>query len=290
MTACNSFNIQYLPFAETFIDQQNGYDSRYTFSAKEKDDETQYSYFGARYYDSDLSLWLSVDPMTSKYPSMSPYMYCAGNPVMLLDPLGMDIINAHKKENEEAESKRNKAKERLGAFNGNKKADGYKDAKSDYKNANRQYKKINKKYTKAQTAINDFNTYNPDLYNTLNSLQDHNGNEVDVYVDVTVNLMDKGQPLLGATNFDYDGRNHVSKYGVNTVSVELDYNLIDGGKVLSHEGGHVKVNVTQLRKIIAWRRQHSDASYDSHASGNPSGEEADKQEKIYINNKKLYGN
>jgi hypothetical protein len=35
-----------------------GYDSRYTFYAKEKDDETQYSYFGARYYDSDLSVWV----------------------------------------------------------------------------------------------------------------------------------------------------------------------------------------------------------------------------------------
>ncbi|MGD9494649.1 MAG: RHS repeat domain-containing protein [Bacteroidales bacterium] len=82
-------HLQYLPFGETFVDQQNGYDSRYTFSAKEKDDETQYSYFGARYYDSDLSVWLSVDPLSDKYPSLSPYTYCANNPVMLVDPDGM---------------------------------------------------------------------------------------------------------------------------------------------------------------------------------------------------------
>ncbi|MPM19355.1 hypothetical protein SDC9_65778 [bioreactor metagenome] len=67
-------------------------DSRYTFSAKEKDDETQYSYFGARYYDSDLSVWLSVDPMSDKYPNLSPYAYCANNPVMLVDPNGMEVI------------------------------------------------------------------------------------------------------------------------------------------------------------------------------------------------------
>ena len=89
--ACRSFGAgRYLPFGEpkrllalssrtplkiiseceqTFVDQQNGYAARYTFSAKEKDDETQYSYFGARYYDSDLSVWLSVDPMSDKYPS-----------------------------------------------------------------------------------------------------------------------------------------------------------------------------------------------------------------------------
>ncbi len=98
---------------ETFVDQRatTTFNSRYTFSAKEKDDETQYSYFGARYFsdadkrsfvsnDSDLSVWLSaesadqcvsMDPMSDKYPSMSAYMYCAGNPVILVDPYGRDI-------------------------------------------------------------------------------------------------------------------------------------------------------------------------------------------------------
>jgi len=60
----------------------------YTFSAKEKDSETGLSYFGSRYYSSDLSVWLSVDPMASKYPSLSPYIYCANNPVKLVDPNG----------------------------------------------------------------------------------------------------------------------------------------------------------------------------------------------------------
>ena len=63
----------------------------HTFSAKEKDTETGLSYFGARYYSSDLSIWLSVDPMSDKYPSMSPYVYCANNPVKLVDPNGNDL-------------------------------------------------------------------------------------------------------------------------------------------------------------------------------------------------------
>ena len=61
----------------------------YTFSAKERDPETGLSYFGARYYTSDLSIWLSVDPMAAKYPSTSPYAYCRNNPIILLDPNGM---------------------------------------------------------------------------------------------------------------------------------------------------------------------------------------------------------
>jgi len=75
----------YLPFGEEWLNQRNttiDYTSRYTFSGKERDSETGYSYFGARYYSSDYSIWLSVDPLSDKYPSMSPYMYCAGNRVM----------------------------------------------------------------------------------------------------------------------------------------------------------------------------------------------------------------
>ena len=65
--------------------------SSYTFSAKEKDSETGLSYFGSRYYSSDLSIWLSVDPMAAKYASLSPYVYCANNPVKLVDPDGEEI-------------------------------------------------------------------------------------------------------------------------------------------------------------------------------------------------------
>jgi RHS repeat-associated protein len=81
-----------LPFGEDWVDQRNSsWNTPYTFSGKEKDVETGYGYFGARYYDSGLSIWLSVDPMSDKYPSMSPYNYCANNPVILVDPDGRDV-------------------------------------------------------------------------------------------------------------------------------------------------------------------------------------------------------
>ena len=67
----------------------------YTFSAKEKDSETGLSYFGSRYYSSDLSIWLSVDPMSDKYPSLSSYVYCADNPVKLVDEItGSQILES----------------------------------------------------------------------------------------------------------------------------------------------------------------------------------------------------
>ena len=64
-----------------------------SFTGKERDEETGYGYFGARYMDYELMTgWLSVDPMSDKYPSISPYNYCMWNPIKLVDPNGMDTI------------------------------------------------------------------------------------------------------------------------------------------------------------------------------------------------------
>jgi RHS repeat-associated protein len=88
-------HLHYLPFGEDWVDQRNAsWNAPYTFSGKEKDVETGYSYFGARYYDSGLSIWLSVDPMSDKYPNLTPYNYCANNPVILVDPDGREVFDA----------------------------------------------------------------------------------------------------------------------------------------------------------------------------------------------------
>ena len=66
-----------------------------SFNGKEKDYESGFHYYGARYYWSEvLTGWLSVDPMMDKYPSISPYAYCAWNPVILVDPNGMKFDSA----------------------------------------------------------------------------------------------------------------------------------------------------------------------------------------------------
>ena len=85
--------LNYLPYGEDWVDVHNNpnYLSRYKYNGKEKDPESGLHYYGARYYDSDISQWLSIDPMADKYPSLSPYIYCADNPVILLDPDGRDI-------------------------------------------------------------------------------------------------------------------------------------------------------------------------------------------------------
>ena len=86
-------HLQYLPYGEPYINQRtSGYNERFTFTGKERDSETGYGYFGARYMDHELmTMWLSVDPLADKYPSISPYAYCAWNPIRLVDPNGEEI-------------------------------------------------------------------------------------------------------------------------------------------------------------------------------------------------------
>ena len=49
-----------------------------------------------RHYNSALSIWLSVDPMADKYPGVSPYAYCANNPVRLVDEDGKEWLDPEK--------------------------------------------------------------------------------------------------------------------------------------------------------------------------------------------------
>ena len=61
----------------------------FVFTGKERDEETGYGYFGARYMDHGLlTSFLSVDRYAAKYPSISPYAYCAWNPLNIIDPNG----------------------------------------------------------------------------------------------------------------------------------------------------------------------------------------------------------
>ena len=46
--------------------------------------------YHARQYDAALGQFTTMDPLCEKYYHINPYMYCAGNPVMYVDPDGRD--------------------------------------------------------------------------------------------------------------------------------------------------------------------------------------------------------
>ena len=88
-----SQHIEYVPFGEVFIEERNNtWNTPYLFNAKEFDEETGMYYYGARYYEPKLSLWMSVDPLEEKYYNSSSYAYCNNNPIRFIDLDGRIVI------------------------------------------------------------------------------------------------------------------------------------------------------------------------------------------------------
>ena len=88
----------YLPFG-TRIAVTGGSgasDNRYRYAGKEEQRfgtgpspmDLEHLDFGARFYDPFTARWTTPDPLASEYPSISPYAYCANDPVNFVDPDG----------------------------------------------------------------------------------------------------------------------------------------------------------------------------------------------------------
>jgi RHS repeat-associated protein len=89
--------VHYAPFGEVITEyygNQSAY-FEYKFNGKEYDYETGMYYYSARYYAPPV--FISRDPLFEEYFWMSPYAYCANNPVKYVDPTGMEFDPAEDK-------------------------------------------------------------------------------------------------------------------------------------------------------------------------------------------------
>ncbi|MCR9155581.1 MAG: hypothetical protein NXI09_15860 [Bacteroidetes bacterium] len=84
-----------------FARNYTAFSSRFRFNGKEWDEETGNFYYGARYYDPKISIWLSVDPWATEYPSFTPYNFVENNPIHLIDPTGLGPENIDENTNED---------------------------------------------------------------------------------------------------------------------------------------------------------------------------------------------
>lgn len=78
-------------------------EKRYRFGGKEiagavtnaiSSGSAPYLDFGARLYSPRTATWLSQDPIAESYYPFTPYLYCAGSPVNVVDPEGLHPIYA----------------------------------------------------------------------------------------------------------------------------------------------------------------------------------------------------
>ncbi|GAB5419148.1 MAG: hypothetical protein Crog4KO_06560 [Crocinitomicaceae bacterium] len=88
----------YFPYGKILREFVESEEERFLTTQHERDAETGLDYRGARYYDSDVARFLSLDPYAANYPSLSDYSYVGGNPIIFTDPNGKEIIPFHESE------------------------------------------------------------------------------------------------------------------------------------------------------------------------------------------------
>lgn len=85
------------------IEESDEQDEAYGFTGKEIDDETGLHYYGARYYDSEIGRFISIDPLVldeaiktnanlrsvlRNPQKLNAYTYVLNNPLLFIDPFG----------------------------------------------------------------------------------------------------------------------------------------------------------------------------------------------------------
>ena len=81
----------YYPFGMPFAESSSPDRQPYKYNGKEllTDKGLNLYDYGARHYDATIGRWHTPDPMAEKYANCSPYVYCANNPIRLIDPYGL---------------------------------------------------------------------------------------------------------------------------------------------------------------------------------------------------------
>lgn len=84
----------YYPFGSLFTEGMNANMQPYKYNGKELErmNGIDWYNYGARHYDATIGRWMTLDPLCEKYYSISPYAYCANNPINAIDLDGKDIV------------------------------------------------------------------------------------------------------------------------------------------------------------------------------------------------------
>ena len=91
----------YYPFGSRWEDPESLLsDNRYRYNGKEEQAFVGLPYIdcGARQLLASFHIWLTQDPLAEKYYAVSPYAFCAGNPIKYIDLWGTKFSDALKKE------------------------------------------------------------------------------------------------------------------------------------------------------------------------------------------------
>ena len=104
---------QYYPFGKRWDDVYEYFKQPYQYNGKEMDEMhgLRWLDYGARMYEPALGRFMTMDPMAEKYYSISPYAYCANNPVRYIDVDGKEPGDFFRTKDEAAKDEFNKVED-----------------------------------------------------------------------------------------------------------------------------------------------------------------------------------
>ena len=256
-------HIEYIPYGEVFVEERNSqFSTNFLFNAKELDNETGLYYYGARYLDPTGAMWLSVDPMWEKYAGMSPYNYCMGNPVKMVDPDGRDFDENGEKVASQIEKKLHKISAKL-----DKDYHKSKIEHSEYTNRKRQIDqslqdikdmrsndKITFTYAKAKSGDNGFNTREISIGKVTLRV----GKDIGTRAHESRHGGDIARETLTEGNYNVD--HEISAYQAQ-YSVTGSYSFKDLDKINNPDKNIILNNVTTLLQFEAEKQNNQTGGY-----------------------------
>ncbi len=98
--------MDYFPYGKVLREYKPGEAEKFLTTYHQRDHESGLDYRGARFYDSDIGKFLSVDPLAADFASWSTYAYVLNNPLRYIDPDGRAPENVIIPINTTSETKR----------------------------------------------------------------------------------------------------------------------------------------------------------------------------------------
>jgi RHS repeat-associated protein len=83
---------RYTPFGESNVSSSL---TRYGFTGREKDSDTNLIYYRARWYDAEQGRFISQDPISFAGGNTNLYSYVSNNPISKTDPTGLYELDVH---------------------------------------------------------------------------------------------------------------------------------------------------------------------------------------------------